>query len=303
MRAYDCGIGSSILRRAARQPRIVVAAVAAGFIFGVAYRAAFNPVVERNLANYILNGIHGIGLALAILAVQTAFASGAQSSLGAALRRLPRAGELFVRTFATTAALVVIGLALQFVLYAEPQHLAWLTRHWFTVELPRIVAYAFALSLVIGVVSEVTRLIGAPLLTSVVLGTYHRPARRSLIVMFLDLANSTRLAEAMGELRVHDLITRFFFDIDEPIANHGGTVHAYVGDEVIVSWPIADDAARNARAVACFFAIERKMAALGREYAAEFGIAPSFRAGFTRGRSLSASAATPSASSPSSATR
>jgi adenylate cyclase len=139
------------------------------------------------------------------------------------------------------------------------------------------------LSLVIGVVSEVTRLIGAPLLTSVVLGTYHRPARRSLIVMFLDLANSTRLAEAMGELRVHDLITRFFFDIDEPIANHGGTVHAYVGDEVIVSWPIADDAARNARAVACFFAIERKMAALGREYAAEFGIAPSFRAGIHAG--------------------
>jgi hypothetical protein len=41
----------------------------------------------------------------------------------------------------------------------------------------------------------------------------------------LDLANSTRLAEEMGELRVHNLITRFFFDIDEPsdcVALHEG---------------------------------------------------------------------------------
>jgi hypothetical protein len=36
-------------------------------------------------------------------------------------------------------------------------------------------------------------------------GGYHRPSRRRLIVMFLDLANSTRLAEEMGELRAHDL--------------------------------------------------------------------------------------------------
>ena len=54
-------------------------------------------------------------------------------------------------------------------------------------------------------------------------------------MMFLDLADSTSLAEKLGELRVHDLITRFFFDIDEPIHDHGGSVLSYVGDEVIVT--------------------------------------------------------------------
>jgi type I restriction enzyme R subunit len=34
----------------------------------------------------------------------------------------------------------------------------------------------------------------------------------------------------MGELRVHDLITEFFFDIDQAIAEHGGEVHAYVAE-------------------------------------------------------------------------
>ena len=71
----------------------------------------------------------------------------------------------------------------------------------------------FAGAMVIGVAVETQRLIGGALLTSVLLGTYHRPIRQRRIVMFLDLANSTRLAEAMGELRGprphHPLLFRY----------------------------------------------------------------------------------------------
>ena len=59
--------------------------------------------------------------------VQTVFAAGARSHLGAALRRLPLAGELLVRALVMTAALIVVGVSLQPVLYAEPYRL-----HWFT---------------------------------------------------------------------------------------------------------------------------------------------------------------------------
>ena len=58
----------------------------------------------------------------------------------------------------------------------------------------------------------------------------------------------------MGELRVQGLLTRFFFDIDGAIVAHGGEVHAYVGDEVIVTWPL-DDKMSGGRCVDCFFAI------------------------------------------------
>ena len=115
------------------------------------------------------------------------------------------------------------------------------------------------------------------------LGTYHRPAREQQIVMFLDIAGSTRLAEEMGELRVHDLITRFFFNINEPISDHGGMVHAYVGDEVIVTWRVAVDPVRNARCLACFFAIKTKIASLAADYNREFGVVPRFRAGLHAG--------------------
>jgi hypothetical protein len=131
------------------------------------------------------------------------------------LRRLPQAAELAINALAMTAV--------------------------FT-----IVAASFSASLVIGAIFEFRRLIGGRVLGSFLLGTHHRPRREQRIVMFLDIAGSTALVEQLGEVRVHDLITRFSSDIDRPIAGHDGEVHAYVGDEVIVTWPLSEDPKRNA---------------------------------------------------------
>jgi class 3 adenylate cyclase len=278
------GSGRSIfVRYVAQRLGLLAASLITGFIVGIAYRSLIDDAATRDLANYVRSGLHGVGIALTAGTVQTAFASNARSSLGSALRRLPVSGEVVVRSLVMTAALIIVGVSLELVLYAEPLRLHWITIHWLTTTLPQIVAIGLAISLVIGVITETRRLIGGPVITSVVLGIYHRPAREQLIVMFLDIAGSTRLAEEMGELRVHDLITRFFFDIDEPISDHGGAVHAYVGDEVIVTWPVTGDPARNARCLACFFAIERKMTRLAVADDREFDVLPSFRAGLHAG--------------------
>jgi class 3 adenylate cyclase len=106
--------------------------------------------------------------------------------------------------------------------------------------------------------------------------------REERVLMFLDLAGSTSLAEAMGELRVQNLLTRFFYDIDEAIVAHGGEVHAYVGDEVIVTWPL-DEKMSGGRCIDCFFAIADTIAAKADSYRKEFGIVPNFRAGLHAG--------------------
>lgn len=270
------GRGRSVfVRYAARRPGVLIGSIVFGLVLGVAYRFAFDPDAERTLGYFLRSGAHGMGLGLTVWAVQTA--GGVGGPLGAALRRLPVAAEVMLRALVMTAAIIVVGVALQALLYGD------IERKWITGELPHIVAVVFVFSVVVGVVIELERLIGGPLLVSALVGVYHRPTRRQLVVMFLDIAHSTRLAEAMGEVRVHDLITRFFFDIDGPIADFGGRVHAYVGDEVIVSWALTDDPALNARPIACFAAIERRMAALARNYEAEFGVVPGFRAGVHAG--------------------
>ena len=264
-----------------QRPHLVaaVSVTAIGFMIGIIYRAYVDDAATQEFANYLRSGLHGAGIAIAGWTVQGRFAANAQSSIGAALKRLPVAAELVFRSVVMTFVIVVVGVFLQAVLYAEPLALHWLTFDWFATTLPRIVLIGLTISLVIGAITETVRLIGGPMLASIILGTYHRAAREQLIVMFLDIAGSTRLAEDMGELRVHDLITRFFFEIDGPIVDHGGTVHAYVGDEVIVTWPLTADAARNARCLRCVRAIERKMMGLTTDYLQAFNVVPHFRVG------------------------
>jgi hypothetical protein len=148
---------SIFLRQAARQSGFLAASLVGGFAVGVVYRILFDPAGEATFANFLRSGIHFAGLALVVWIVQTGFASGARSRVGAALRRLPLAGEVVVRALVLTAALIVVGLSTQIALYAEPYRLDWLTRTWLTVNLPRIVLVGFGMSLVIGIVVETRR--------------------------------------------------------------------------------------------------------------------------------------------------
>jgi hypothetical protein len=189
------------------------------------------------------------------------------------LKRSPLLVEIAVRPVVMAIVISTVGVGLQVMLYGHRLEAAWLIGGF-----PRIVTIAFVLSVLFGAAFELTRLIGTPMLINVILGRYRRPAREERIFMFLDLVGSTSLAEAMGELRVHDLLARFFFDIDEAIVAHGGEVHAYVGDEAIVTWPL-DTEMSGGRCLDCFFAARDRIAERADSYRQEFGSIPHFRAG------------------------
>src|SRR5271166_4623637 len=232
---FDRGTTSSVAsvtRYARRHLGFLAGLVTVAVVMGVLYRYLFDPIEERELLYYFRSCLHATGLALAGWVVYLSLSAAApHSRLHTRLRQLPQAAELAVKVLVMTAALTIVAVGLQFVLYPFP-----IPEHWLVDDLPKIVAISFSVSLLAGAIFELRRLIGGRVLGSFLLGTYHRPKREQRIVMFLDLAGSTMLAEQMGELRVHDLITRFFFDIDRPIADHDGEVHAYVGDEVIITW-------------------------------------------------------------------
>ena len=196
---------------------------------------------------------------------------------------------------AITIAAVIAGL--EVVIYGRP-----LTSKWLSDDFPRILAMSFVLSVVIGAIYELVRLIGGRVLLNVILGRYRHPIREDRVMMFLDLTGSTSLAEALGEVRMQELLTRFFFDIDEPIVAHGGEVHAYVGDEVIVSWPLTTAVLRGGASTASLPSRTGSRNS-AESYRYEFGSAPRFRAGCTRARWSSANAGIPAAKSPILATR
>ena len=269
---------SAVIRYASRHFGFLAGLLIAAVAIGIAYRYLLDPIEERTAPFYLRSCVHAMGLTFSGWAVYLTFAAVPRSRLGGALRRLPLSAEFAIKALTMTAVLTITAIGLQFVLYPFP-----LSRRWLADELPRIVGITFTASLVVGAIFEFRRMIGGRVLGSFLLGTYHRPRREQRIVMFLDIANSTALAEQLGEVRVHDLITRFFFDIDQPIADLDGEVHAYVGDEVIVSWPLSKDPERNARSLRCFFAIEERMIELAPSYTQEFDVVPRFRAGIHAG--------------------
>lgn len=267
------GIGERRRYRIGRPLAPLIAVALIGFGAGLVYRYVWDAPIERDVANYLRSGVHGMGLALIGWGTHLYF----NSRNSGWLRTWPLLAEIVVRAVGMAIAVSMAAAALQVVLYDQRLEPVWLVA-----EFPGIVAIAFVFSLLFGAVFELTRLVGGRVLLNVVLGRYRHATREERVVMFLDLAGSTSLAEAMGEVRVQELLTRIFFDIDEPIVAHGGEVHAYVGDEVIVTWPVNTRMAEG-RCLECFFAVEDRIAQSADSYRREFGSVPRFRAALHAG--------------------
>ncbi len=243
------------------------------FAMGVGYRYLWDEPSQASVANYLRSGAHAMGLAACGLGAHFYF----NAHLSKRLRRWPLLAEIALRAAVMAVAVSTVATGLQAVLYEErPQNI------WFFAEFPRIVAITFVLSVLFGAAFELTRLIGGRTLLNVILGRYRHPTREERVLMFLDLSGSTSLAEALGEVRMQELLTRFFFDIDGPIVAHGGEVHAYVGDEVIVTWPLTPRVSAGC-CIDCFFAVADRVAENAKSYLQRFGSVPQFRAAFHAG--------------------
>jgi adenylate cyclase len=257
--------------RRSLSPTIVLAGI--GLLVGGVYRYFVDDPGEASLANYLRSGLHGMGVALSGWAVHLYLTS--RSS--AWVTKWPLVVELLIKSVVMAVVVAAVAIGLQAALYGHRIDTAWLAA-----GLPRIVGVAFVMSMLISSAYELIRLIGGRVLLSVILGRYRRPTREDRVLLFLDLVGSTSLAESMGELRIQELLTRLFFDIDEVIRAHGGEVHAYVGDEVIVTWRVTAKPSAQ-RSIDCFFAIHDRIAEQAHLYRREFGLVPSFRGGLHAG--------------------
>jgi len=244
-----------------------------GLLGGIVYRYFIDDPIERTPPYYLRSSLHGMGITLAAWGVHLYFTS----RRSAWISKWPLLMDLAVRSATMAIVVASAALVLQVMLYWE-----WIETKWLIEKFPIAVAFSFFASLLVLSTFELTRLVGSRVLFNIALGRYRSPVREARVLMFLDLAGSTSLAEAMGELRVQSLLTRFFFDIDNAIVAHGGEVHAYVGDEVIVTWPL-DERMSGGRCIECFFAIADSIAEKAESYRQEFGMVPNFRAGLHAG--------------------
>ena len=145
-------------------------------------------------------------------------------------------------------------------------------------RLPLVLPVVIAFSVVGIVVMRTVHFIGIETLFHLTVGTYHRPVVQAKVLVFLDINNSTGLAERLGAIKTKALVGKFLFDISKPITDNGGEIYLYKGDGLIALWDWQEAIRGNKilRALDAMFATIRREQP---EYLEQFGVVPSFRIG------------------------
>lgn len=124
---------------------------------------------------------------------------------------------------------------------------------------------------------------GPGMFGKLLLGKYYQPKREERVFMFLDMKSSTAIAERLGEATYFNLLKDCFADMTGPILDNAGEIYQYVGDEIIVCWPL-QKGLQQGRCVRTFFGIKKQLASRFDYYNQHYGVLPTFKAGFHYGQ-------------------
>ena len=146
------------------------------------------------------------------------------------------------------------------------------------------VDFLFAVALVIAVnlFISINDLLGPGTLFAFAAGRYYHPRIEERALLFIDMRSSTAIAERLGDVRFLGFLNRFVTEVSLAIAEAGGEIHKYVGDEVIATWRLAPGAKEAGCVGACFAALDR-LTASGPAFEGAFGRCADFRAGLHYG--------------------
>lgn len=167
---------------------------------------------------------------------------------------------------------------------AEMGHMGQLL--WTNEFLQLVVQVVVVTSLAILVV-QVEELMGRRMFLGFLLGRYEKPKPEERIMLSIDLAGSTALAEKLGDLKYFRLLNRTYSLMTDAVLRNEAEIHKYVGDEVIFTWPV-HVGTRGLNCLDLFFDIEERIRTHADELESEFGVVPRYRAAVHGGRVISA---------------
>ena len=96
--------------------------------------------------------------------------------------------------------------------------------------------YWIALFIVTQLYIEINEKYSPGVFIDIVMGKYAIPKVENRILLFIDLKDSTPIAEKMGHQQYFLFIREFIYDISMALIEYNGRIYQYVGDEIVVSW-------------------------------------------------------------------
>jgi adenylate cyclase len=150
-----------------------------------------------------------------------------------------------------------------------------------TYSLFQKVMYWLALLLVTQVIIEVHDKYSPGVFFDLLLGKYLRPKIEQRIVMFLDLKDSTPIAEKLDSISYFKFIREFIYQISIALIEHDGTIYQYVGDEIVVSWKFNET--NTKKCMVSLIEARKNLQKRGEHFRRRYGVSPEFRVGIHAG--------------------
>ena len=173
------------------------------------------------------------------------------------LRRFLRSSSLLANLFIKTFILVLVALVMNFFIYCSYLILirdlsiqGAVDRFWqntFRPEwiVPKTVEWMI-LFLVTLLAIEINEKYSRGVFFDIMAGKYLKPQEEERILLFVDLRNSTPIAEKLGHEGYFEFIRDFIFCITAGVMEQDGRIYQYVGDEIVAWWPSSKENARKA---------------------------------------------------------
>ena len=115
----------------------------------------------------------------------------------------------------------------------------------------------------------------------IIRGKYMQPKTEKRIIMFIDLKDSTPIAEKLGHVEYFKFIRDFIFHVSMALIEHDGRIYQYVGDEIVVSWLY--EKKNTKKCMASIIEARKNLQKCGDQFRRRYDIIPEFRVGIHMG--------------------
>lgn len=121
-------------------------------------------------------------------------------------------------------------------------------------------------------------ILGPEMFSSVLQGKYANPQEEHRIFMFMDMYNSTSIAEKLGHLNYSRFLQECYEIMTDAIVYHKASIYQYIGDEIVFTWRSEKGIANN-HCTELYFDIKKLLDSNASHFMSTYGVVPEFKAG------------------------
>jgi len=205
-------------------------------------------------------------------------------------RKMPFGKIIILKTFMYLIAMVVVFFTMGIIfelLYFYPVKMSDFLSNKEIVKDPTfyISFFTFILftAILVNFLVQVSYKIGPKLVLPMFLGKYHTPKSENRIFLFLDLKNSTGIAEDLGHMKYSKLLQDCYYDLNKIVFKLNAEIYQYVGDEVVLTWENKKNFLSK-YAIRTTFKFRSLLEKRSAYYLKNYGFIPEFKGGLNLGK-------------------